>query len=99
MYSSSVDTVCLDDYAVLFKDIQKLASLSDTLSLAKTMITGQRELLSKCHDLHTVLRKGVSGRCDCGTANTLGMVKADLQHHYNEVVNLAKTSSTTTQLV
>ncbi|KAJ3486616.1 hypothetical protein NLG97_g6577 [Lecanicillium saksenae] len=98
-FSSSVDTVCLEDYAILFEDIQNLASLSDMLSMAKAVITGQMNVLSKCTHLQTVLHKELSKKCDCDTENTLRMLKADLQHHYNEVVNLTKTSSMTTQLL
>ncbi|XWX01596.1 hypothetical protein V2A60_009624 [Cordyceps javanica] len=99
VYSSSVDTVCQDDYALLFKDVQKLALLGDKLVMAKTVITGQRGVLSKCSDLHGTLLQSLSGRCDCSMAATLGMLEADLQYHYNEVVNLEKTSSMMTQIL
>jgi hypothetical protein len=72
-------------------------SLGDTI--ATTIIAGQRDVLSKCTDLYMRPHKIGTEPCNCDTANTLGVLKADLQHYHEAVTALARAGSKTTQLV
>jgi len=67
--------------------------------MARTIISGQRDVLSKCAGLYVTLHKRSSESCGCDTASTLEMLKADLQHHQESVAALARTASNITQLV
>ncbi|KAM6513264.1 hypothetical protein FALCPG4_015710 [Fusarium falciforme] len=98
-YSSRINDANLDDYELLFADVQKMVSLGDTLAMARTVIAGQRDTVSKCSGLHAELHKTGLRRCDCDTAGTLVMLKADLYHYHEAVVGLARTTLKTTELV
>jgi hypothetical protein len=73
--------------------------LGDTIAVAKTVVAGQRDVISKCTDLCLRLHRRGSGQCNCDTASTLTMLKADIQHHLEAVTVLARTGSKVTQLV
>ncbi|KAH7117526.1 hypothetical protein EDB81DRAFT_818724 [Dactylonectria macrodidyma] len=98
-YSSRVDKIYLDDYELLFSDIQKMVSLGGTLAITRTVITGQRDTISKCGDLHAELHKRGPRRCGCDTANALGLLKADLHHYNGAIVDLTQATTKITQLL
>jgi hypothetical protein len=74
-------------------------SLGDTVSVATSIITRQKGVLSHCTNLYLRLHKRGSGPCDCDIANTLEILKVDLQHYHDAFTNLVRTSSKATQLV
>lgn len=98
-YSSRVDTIYLDDYELLFTDVQAMVSLSETLDTAKAVIQGQKGVMSRCGDLHMVLRRKASKQDDSKVAHTLQLLRSDIQHHHEAVIAMARTTSHITQLV
>lgn len=98
-YSSRIDGVHLDDYKLLFADVQAIMSLGDTITTTRAVITGQRDIISKCSDIQVELHKRGPRRCDCDMANTLRTLKADLKHHNEAMVTLARITSKITPLL
>ncbi|KAK4210548.1 hypothetical protein QBC37DRAFT_428626 [Rhypophila decipiens] len=98
-YSSRIDETNLDDYELLFSDVQEIMSLNETIALASTVIQGQRHAFSEYSNLHAKLDKRKQGSHNCDTVSTLEMLKAELQHHHEAMTILARTTSRTTQLL
>ncbi|CZR68798.1 uncharacterized protein PAC_18698 [Phialocephala subalpina] len=98
-YSFRINEVYLVDYELLFSDVQRIMSLSDTLATATSIIRGQRDILSKLNDLYKSLEKRRPGRCNCDTTSVLAMLGADLQHSYEAVMVLARTALKIMQLL
>lgn len=98
-YSSRIDEKYLDDYELLFADVQKIALLGDTITVATTVIKGQRATLSRCSKLHIKLHGRNLRKCNCDMTSTLSMLKVDLQHYHEVLLGLVRTTSKTTQLL
>ncbi|KAI1128867.1 hypothetical protein F5Y10DRAFT_239752 [Nemania abortiva] len=98
-YSSRIDETYLDDYKIIFTDVQEAAILSDKVAVATAVIIKQRDVLAKCTDLHSALhgKESPTGLCDIET--TLAKIRTDLQHQHGELVVLARAGSMTTQLL
>lgn len=73
--------------------------LIDNIAMASSVITGQRDILSRCTDLYESLHRRGSIPCRCDAGDALAMLKADLQQHHAVVTTLARTGSKVTQLV
>ncbi|KAI1157642.1 hypothetical protein F5B18DRAFT_644278 [Nemania serpens] len=98
-YSSRIDETYLDDYKIIFADVQETAVLSDKVAVATAIIIKQKGVLAKCTDLHSGLHGKESPISQCDIENTLAKIRTDLQHHHGELVALARTGSMTTQLL
>ncbi|KAK3356291.1 hypothetical protein B0T25DRAFT_536434 [Lasiosphaeria hispida] len=98
-YSSRVDETYLDDYELLFSDVQEIMSLNETITLASTVLKGQRRAFSEYSNLHARLDKTKPECHSCDTVSTLETLKAEFQHHHEAMTILARTTSRTTQLL
>ncbi|KAK0735968.1 hypothetical protein B0T21DRAFT_439842 [Apiosordaria backusii] len=98
-YSSHVNETYSDDYELLFSDVQEIMSLNETITLASTVLKGQRRAFSEYSSLHARLDKRKPGCHNCDTVSTLEMLEAELQHHHEAMTILARTTSRTTQLL
>ncbi|KAI0517528.1 hypothetical protein F5B22DRAFT_108962 [Xylaria bambusicola] len=99
VYSSRIDETYLDDYKMVFADVQEAAALSDKVAVATAVIIKQKDVLAKYTDLHSGLHGTESPTSQCDIENTLAKIRTDLQHHHGELVALARAGSMTTQLV
>ncbi|KAK0712749.1 hypothetical protein B0T26DRAFT_715152 [Lasiosphaeria miniovina] len=98
-YSSRFNETYLDDYKLLFSDVQEIISLNETITLALTVIKGQRRAFSEYSNLHARSNKRKSGCHNCDIVSTLEMLKAKLQHHHEAMTILERATSRTTILL
>ena len=89
----------MDDYKILFADVQETAILNDTVAVATTVIVKQKDVLAKCTDLHFGLHGRQSPMSQCDMASALAKIRTDLQHQHGELVALARAGSKTSHLV
>ncbi|KAI1264015.1 hypothetical protein F5Y18DRAFT_392255 [Xylariaceae sp. FL1019] len=98
-YSSRIDETYLEDYKILFADIQESTALNDMVMVAKAVIIKQKDVLAKCTDLHSSLHGRGYPAIQCDIASTLAKMKTDLQHEHGELTALAQGGSMISQLL